>query len=66
VTITGCWSSWIALEIKSSRLEALEFNLELKQAKRSQTMKKVKYARFECLTRLHTPFTMHTTLWFDL
>jgi hypothetical protein len=27
-------------------------------------MKKVKYARFEHLTKLHTPSTMHMTLWF--
>jgi hypothetical protein len=29
-----------------------------------QTMKKVKYARFECLTKLHTPSIMHMALWF--
>jgi hypothetical protein len=27
-------------------------------------MKKVKYARFEHLTKLHTSSTMHMTLWF--
>jgi hypothetical protein len=29
-------------------------------------MKKVKYARFECLNKLHTPSTIHMTLWFAL
>jgi hypothetical protein len=27
-------------------------------------MKKVKYARFEHLTKLHTPYIMHMALWF--
>jgi hypothetical protein len=41
----------------------LESNPDLKQAKKGKTMKKVKYARFEHLTKLHTSYTMHMALW---
>jgi hypothetical protein len=50
--------------VKSWRLGLLESNPNLKQAKKSKTMKKVKYARFEHLNKLHTPYTMHMALWF--
>jgi hypothetical protein len=33
---------------------------------KEQNDEKVKYARFECLTMLHTPFTMYMELWFAL
>jgi hypothetical protein len=66
LTIAGCWSSWIAIKIKLCKLDDLEFNPNLKHAKKGKTMKKVKYARFECLIKLHTPFTMHLVLWFVL
>jgi hypothetical protein len=42
----------------------LESNPDLKQAKKGKTIKKVKYARFEHLTKLHTPYIMHMALWF--
>jgi hypothetical protein len=51
---------------KLCRLEDLESNPEIKQAKKGKTVKKVKYARFEYLNMLHTPFTMHLALWFAL
>jgi hypothetical protein len=51
-----CWSSWTVLEIKLWQIEALESNPDFKHAKRCKTMKKVKYAKFECLNMLHTPF----------
>jgi hypothetical protein len=31
-----------------------------------QNNEKVKYARFECLTMSHAPFTMYMALWFAL
>jgi hypothetical protein len=66
VTIVGCWSSWTALKIKSSQLDSLEPNLDLKHDKKGKTMKNIKYVRFECLYILHTPFTMHMELRFAL
>jgi hypothetical protein len=30
VTIVGCWSSWIAIKIKSRQLQGLESNPNLK------------------------------------
>jgi hypothetical protein len=66
VTIVGCWSSWVAIKMKLCQLDDLESNPKLKQAKRRKTMKNVKYARFECLTMLHTPCTMHMKLWIAL
>jgi hypothetical protein len=56
----------MAIMIKSWRLRVSESNLNLNQAKRSKMVKRVKYARFECLTMLHTPFTMHLVLCFAL
>jgi hypothetical protein len=50
--------------VKSWRLGVLESNPNLKQVKKGKTMKKVKYARFEHLTKLHTPYTMHMALRF--
>jgi hypothetical protein len=50
--------------VKSWRLGVLESNPELKHAKNGKTMKKVKYARFEHLTKLHIPSTMHVALRF--
>jgi hypothetical protein len=44
----------------------LESNINLKQAKMGKTIKNVKYARFECSTMLHTPFTTCFMLWFAL
>jgi hypothetical protein len=35
----------------------LESNTSLIEAKKWKSMKKVKYAWFECLDKLHTPFT---------
>jgi hypothetical protein len=48
VTIVGCWTSWIATKIKLWQLDDFESNLDLKQAKKGKTMKKVKYAKFGC------------------
>jgi hypothetical protein len=56
----------MAIMVKSWRLEVLESNPDLKEAKRCKMMKKIKYARFECLNMLHTPFTIHLELWFAL
>jgi hypothetical protein len=33
---------------------------------KGQNDEKVKYTRFECLTMLHTHFTMHMALWVGL
>jgi hypothetical protein len=52
--------------IKSWRLGVLETNIDLNQAKKGETMKNVRYARFECLDKLHTPFNMCLVLWFAL
>jgi hypothetical protein len=54
----------MAIYIKSSRLDGLESNIDLKQAKKRKTMLKVKYARFKYLTKLHTSSTVHMALWF--
>jgi hypothetical protein len=64
VTFVGCWSSWIALDIKLCQLGASESNSNLKHAKKEKSIKKVRYARFECLDKLHTPFTTCLVLWF--
>jgi hypothetical protein len=54
----------MAIIIKSWRLGVLESNNDLKHAKNCKMMKKDKYTWFECLTMLHTYFTMHMALWF--
>ena len=53
----------MTIQINSSRLDGLESYINLKQAKKGKTMKKVKYVRFECLTKLYTPSIMHMALW---
>jgi hypothetical protein len=66
VTIAWCWSSLIAIKIKSSRLDQLESNPDLKHAKKGKMVKHVMCERFDCLDKLQTPFTMHLTPWFSL
>jgi hypothetical protein len=56
----------MTIKFKLWQLEDLESNTELKQAKKGKTVKRVNYARFECLNMLHTLFTMHLALWFAL
>jgi hypothetical protein len=64
LTIAGCWSLNMANEIMFGTLKVLESNPELKQAKMSKIVKKVKYERFDDSNMLQTPFTMWLTLWF--
>jgi hypothetical protein len=56
----------MAIMNKSWRLGVLESNIHLKQDKKGQTMKKFKYARFECLTMLHITLTTCLVLQFAL
>jgi hypothetical protein len=56
----------MTIKSKLWQLEDLESNLDLKLAKKGKTVKNVKYARFECLNKLHTPFTMNLIHWFAL
>jgi hypothetical protein len=45
----------MTIYIKLSRLDGSESNIDLKHAKMDKAVKKVKYARFERSTMLHTP-----------